>query len=132
MLTWGTWRKTRLVSVDPCALAALSEHQALRRRSSWSAGLGCISPPAFSPPLSTYGALIHGEMLRAEASPRPGAFGYCSARASEIQEWERNSRGWVWNEKASVSEFPHMGLSAPANVHTRWMNSGELREACVC
>lgn len=92
MLTWGTRRRTRLASIDSCALAALSEHQALQRCSSWSAGLGCISPPAFSPPLRSYGALIHGEMLRAEASPRPEAFGYCSARASESRTGEKLKR----------------------------------------
>lgn len=35
-------------------------------------------------------------------------------------EQERNSRGWVGNEKVSAIEFPHMGLSALANVHIEW------------
>lgn len=35
-------------------------------------------------------------------------------------EQERNSRGWVGNEKVSAIEFPHTGLSAPANVHIGW------------
>ena len=35
----------------------------------------------------------------------------------EKAEQERNSGGWVGNEKVSAIEFPHTGLSAPANVH---------------
>lgn len=40
-------------------------------------------------------------------------------------EQERNSRSWVWNEKVSAIKFPHIGLSALANVH---IGRDELRE----
>lgn len=45
-------------------------------------------------------------------------------------EQGRNPTSWVWNEKVSAVEFPRMGLSAPAKVHTGRDELRGTQEAC--